>query len=38
VLVGTVTYTYATNKTADCGAMDTCKDVQAMNGTRPPSV
>jgi hypothetical protein len=38
VLVGSVTYTYATNKTADCGAKDTCQDIQAMNGTRPPSV
>ena len=38
VLVGTVTYTYATNKTADCGGKDACQDIQAMNGTRPPSV
>ncbi len=38
VLIGTVTYTYATNKTADCGSKSTCQDIQAMNGTRPPSV
>jgi hypothetical protein len=38
VLTGTVTYTFATNKTADCGVRDTCQDVQAFNGTRPPSV
>jgi hypothetical protein len=37
-LTGSVTYTFATNKTADCGTQDTCKDIQAFNGTRPPSV
>jgi len=37
-LVGTVTYTFATNQTADCGTKDTCQDIQAFNGTRPPSV
>jgi hypothetical protein len=38
VLVGTVTYTFATNQTPDCGTRDTCQDVQDFNGTRPPSV
>ena len=38
VLTGSVTYTFATNKTADCGTRDTCKDVQVFNGTRPPSI
>jgi len=38
VLSGKVTYTYVTNKTADCGFRDTCQDVQILNGTRPPSV
>jgi hypothetical protein len=38
VLVGTVTYTYATNRTADCGSLSACEDVQAFNGTRPPKV
>ena len=38
VLTGTVTYTFATNCTADCGIRDTCQDVQVFNGTRPPSV
>jgi hypothetical protein len=37
VLTGTVTYTFATNKTADCGTRDTCQDIQAFNGTRPPT-
>jgi len=36
VLTGTVTYSYATNGTADCGSRDTCKDIQKFNGTRPP--
>jgi hypothetical protein len=38
VLTGSVTYTYATNKTPDCGTRDTCQDVQLLNGTRPPTV
>ncbi len=38
VLTGTVTYTFATNRTADCGVRDTCKDVQRFNGTRPPQI
>jgi hypothetical protein len=38
VLTGTITYSFATNRTADCGAKDTCQDVQAFNGTRPPKV
>jgi hypothetical protein len=38
VLTGTLTYTFATNKTADCGTRDTCKDVQIFNGTRPPKL
>jgi hypothetical protein len=38
VLTGSVTYTYATNKTADCGTRDSCQDVQLLNGTRPPTV
>jgi hypothetical protein len=37
-LSGTLTYTYATNKAADCGTLSTCQDVQLMNGTRPPTV
>jgi hypothetical protein len=37
VLTGTVTYTFATNKT-DCGTRDTCQDTQVFNGTRPPTV
>jgi len=32
VLTGTVTYTFATNKT-DCGTRDTCQDTQVFNGT-----
>jgi hypothetical protein len=38
LLTGSVTYTYATNKTADCGIRDTCQDVQLINGTGPPTV
>lgn len=38
VLQGTVTYTYATNRTADCGSLSTCQDVQLLNGVRPPRV
>ncbi len=37
LLTGTVTYSFATNRTADCGFRDTCQDTQAFNGTRPPS-
>ena len=37
LLTGSVTYTFATNKTADCGIRDTCQDVQLVNGTRPPT-
>ena len=37
-LTGSVTYTYATNQTADCDGKNSCKDVQAFNGTRPPKV
>jgi hypothetical protein len=36
-LQGSVTYTYLTNKTADCGTRDTCQDVQLFSGTRPPT-
>ncbi len=36
LLTGSVTYTYATNKTADCGIRDACQDMQLFNGTRPP--
>ena len=35
---GTVTYTFATNRTADCGPRDTCQDIQRFNGTHPPRV
>lgn len=35
---GSVVYTYATNKTADCGSKATCQDIQLMNGTRPPTI
>jgi hypothetical protein len=38
VLTGSVTYSFATNKTADCGIRDTCQDIQVFNGTRPPTV
>ena len=38
VIQGSVTYDFATNKTADCGTRDTCQDVQIFNGTRPPKV
>ncbi|MBN2575442.1 MAG: hypothetical protein JXP73_12835 [Deltaproteobacteria bacterium] len=38
VLQGSVTYTYATNRTADCGSLDTCQDIQLLNGVRPPTV
>ena len=38
LLSGSVTYTYATNKAADCGTLDTCQDIQQFNGARPPSV
>ena len=38
VLAGSVTYTFATNKTADCGTRNTCRDVQVFNGTRPPKL
>lgn len=38
VLQGTVTYSYATNRTADCGSLDTCQDIQLLNGVRPPQV
>ncbi len=38
VLTGTVTYTFASNKTADCGFRDTCQDMQLFTGARPPAV
>jgi hypothetical protein len=38
VITGRVTYTYATNKTSECGTRDSCQDVQLLNGTRPPTV
>jgi hypothetical protein len=38
VITGSVTYSFATNKTADCGIRDTCQDIQKFNGTRPPKV
>jgi len=38
VLTGSVTYTFLTNKTADCGTRDTCSDIQVFNGTRPPTI
>jgi hypothetical protein len=38
VIEGKVTYTYVTNKTADCGALTTCQDEQLLNGTRPPKL
>jgi hypothetical protein len=38
LITGSVTYSYVTNKTADCGTRDTCQDVQIFNGTRPPKV
>lgn len=38
VITGSVSYGFATNKTADCGTRDTCQDVQIFNGTRPPKV
>lgn len=38
VLSGSVIYTFSTDKTADCGTRDTCRDIQAFNGTRPPTV
>jgi hypothetical protein len=33
---GKVVYTYVTNKTADCGARDTCQDIELFSGSRPP--
>jgi hypothetical protein len=36
-LVGTMTYTYVTNKAADCGIKDTCQDVALFNASRPPT-
>ena len=38
LLTGSVTYTYATNKTPDCGTRDTCEDIQLLTGARPPTV
>ncbi len=37
LLEGTVTYRPVTNGHADCGILQTCRNVQAFNGTRPPS-
>jgi hypothetical protein len=36
-LLGTMTYTYVTNKAADCGIKDTCQDVALLNASRPPT-
>jgi hypothetical protein len=33
---GKIIYTYATNKTTDCGTRDTCQDIQLFSGSRPP--
>lgn len=33
---GTMTYTAVTNKSPDCGALEGCKTVQALAGSRPP--
>lgn len=37
LLEGNVTYRPVTNGHADCGILQTCQNVQAFNGTRPPS-
>lgn len=33
---GTLTWTAATNHAPDCGIAETCMNLQAFNGTRPP--
>jgi uncharacterized transporter YbjL len=35
-LQGTITYTYSTNKSPDCGFRDTCATIQDFSGSRPP--
>jgi hypothetical protein len=36
LITGTIRYTYATNKTPDCGYRTGCETRQSFNGTRPP--
>jgi len=38
LLTGSVTYTYATNKNADCGTRDTCQDIQRFTAPAPPEL
>ncbi len=35
-LTGTITYRPQTNGASDCNYLNTCSNVQAFNGTRPP--
>lgn len=35
-LTGTITYRPQTNNSPDCDYLNTCSNVQAFNGTRPP--
>lgn len=37
LLEGTITWAPLTNMHADCGELDTCRNTQAFNGTRPPT-
>lgn len=36
-LTGTLTYRPVTNHAAECGALETCSNVQRFNATRPPT-
>lgn len=36
-ITGTVAWSFDTNSSAECGAYATCANVQAMNGSRPPT-
>jgi hypothetical protein len=37
ILQGQIAYVPQTNHSPDCGVLNSCQSVQALNGTRPPS-
>jgi hypothetical protein len=37
VIIGTITYTAATNDQTDCAPLEGCESIQDFNGTRPPT-
>jgi hypothetical protein len=35
-LAGRITYSAATNRSPECGVLESCSSLQSFNGTRPP--